>query len=87
MEKISKTEIRQKVEDAMTLALAQLELAPSSKKTKKLVAKASKKISGQLRHDIKKQAKKSTKTTASTAAKKKKTSKKKAELNIQIEAA
>ncbi|HEX5171963.1 MAG TPA: hypothetical protein VFW11_22445 [Cyclobacteriaceae bacterium] len=79
MKKISKKEIRHKVEDAMNLALQQLEASPTSKKTKKLVEKASKKISSQLKQDLKKLSKKAEK--AIKASDKQPKSKKKADVN------
>jgi len=75
MKKISKKEIRNKVEDAVNLAFQQMDVPSASKKTKKLVEKASKKISSRLKVDIKKlsrKAKKANKATVSKTAPKKK---------------
>lgn len=79
MKKISKKEIRHKVEDAMNQALHQIEASPASKKTKRLVEKASKKISSQLKQDLKKLSKKAEK--AIKASDKQAKVKKKAEVN------
>ena len=61
MKKISRKEIRHKVADAMNVAIQQLDVSDTSKKTKKLLEKASKKISGQLKQDLKKMSKKAEK--------------------------
>jgi hypothetical protein len=61
MKKISRKEIRHKVEDAMNVAIQQLDVSDTSKKTKKLLEKASKKISGQLKQDLKKMSRKAEK--------------------------
>lgn len=59
MKKISKTEIKQAVENAMTQVLEKLEIPKPSRKTKKTISK----ISRQIKVDWKKQAKKSLKSS------------------------
>lgn len=84
MKKISKKEIQDKVEDAVNVALQQFDAPIASKKTKRLVEKASKKISSQLKHDLKKLSKKAEKMAK--ASDKKVKSKKKVEVNgAQVE--
>lgn len=57
MKKVSKSEIKQAVETAITSVLEKLEVKKPSKKTKKTISKISKQIKG----DWKKQARKSQK--------------------------
>lgn len=56
--KETKKVIRQSIEDALAQAIVKFELLPPSKKIKKLIADASKKIGEQLRIDLKKKVKK-----------------------------
>lgn len=79
MKKITKKEIREKVVGAVNQAVEQLEVVPTSKKTKKLVSKTSKKISSQLKQDLKKITRKAEK--ASKLAAKQTKAKKKVALN------
>lgn len=65
MEKITKKEITQTVEEAMGGTLEKLNITSPTKKTEKLLHKVSKIFSGQLKKEVKKQDKK-----ASKAAKK-----------------
>ena len=58
MKKISKTEIKQVVENALTQVLEQLDIPKPSRKTKKTISK----ISRQIKLDWKKQAKKAQKS-------------------------
>lgn len=78
MKKISKKYIRTRVVGAVDQTIDDLELSPASKKTRKLVNKASKKISAQLKSDFKKLSKKADKI-ARSLEKKEKRAKKKAE--------
>lgn len=59
MKKISKTEIKQAVESAVSQVLEKLEIAKPSRKTRKTISK----ISRQIKVDWKKQAKKSLKAS------------------------
>ncbi len=65
MEKITKKEIANTVEEAMGSTLEKLKITSPSKKTEKVLHKVSKEFSGQLKKEVKKQDKK-----ASKAAKK-----------------
>lgn len=85
MKKISKKEIRTTVEGAVNLAIEQLEASPASKKTQRLVKKASKKISGRLKTELKKISKKAEKTIKALEAKEKKAKKKAAQNGKQLE--
>ena len=58
MKKFTKKEIIHLVEEAMGSALEKLKISSPSRKTKKLLGKVSKKFSGQLREEVKKQDKK-----------------------------
>ncbi len=66
MNKISKKEIIHTVEEAMGKALEKLKISTPSKKTKKLLGKVSKKFSGQLKAEVKKQNKKVEKESKAT---------------------
>jgi hypothetical protein len=61
MKTISKKDIRKSVEEAMNKKIAELNIASPSKKTRNLVKKASKKISGRVKQDIRLQTKKTAK--------------------------
>lgn len=65
MEKFTKKEITQTVEEAMGSTLEKLKITSLTKKTEKLLHKVSKEFSGQLKKEVKKMDKK-----ASKAAKK-----------------
>lgn len=64
MEKISKKEIKTIVTTALQQALNQLEIATPSRKTSKLVDAASRKLTIQLKRDVKKKVKKARKATS-----------------------
>lgn len=66
MNKITKKEISQMVEEAIGKALEKLKISTPSKKTKKLLGKVSKKFSGQLKEEVKKQNKKVEKESKTT---------------------
>ena len=85
MKKVSKKYIRAKVEGAVHQAIEELELSPASKKTKKLVNKASKKISGQLKSDFKVVSKKADKIARSLKKKEKRAKKKAEESSERLE--
>lgn len=87
MKKISKKYIRTKVIGAVDQAIDDLELSPASKKTRKLVGKASKKISAQLKADFKKLTKKADKIAKSLEKKEKQAKKKADESNNRLEPA
>ncbi|MDV3308447.1 MAG: hypothetical protein LOY03_06490 [Cyclobacteriaceae bacterium] len=72
MKKVSKKYVRTKIEEAVNKTIEDLELSPASRKTRKLITKASKKISGQLRAELKKLNKKADKIAKSLAKKEKK---------------
>lgn len=76
MKKVSKKYIRTKLEGAVNQTIEELELSPASKKTKKLVNKASKRISGQLKSDFRKLSKKADKIAKSLEKKEKRAKKK-----------
>ena len=61
MKKISRKEIAHTVEEAMGNALEKLKISKPSKKTKKLLGKVSKKFSGRLKVEVKKQDRKAEK--------------------------
>jgi hypothetical protein len=84
MKKISKKEIKNTVEGAMTQALSEFEISAPSKKTKKAITKATKKVSDEVKRELKKQKKKALKATKKSDQPKKK--KRKPEL-INTEAA
>ena len=56
--KISKKDIKNVVETALSQALTKLEIAEPSKKTKKFADSLSRKFAVQLKHDVKKKLKK-----------------------------
>jgi uncharacterized phage infection (PIP) family protein YhgE len=72
MKKVSKKFVRTKIEEAVNKTIEDLELSPVSGKTRKMIAKASKKISGQLKTELKKLKKKADKIAKSLAKKEKK---------------
>jgi hypothetical protein len=72
MKKISKKEIRDKVTVAMTQALTSFEIAEPSKKTRRTIDKVSKKLSTDIKRDLKKKQEKISKASASKKKKNKK---------------
>jgi hypothetical protein len=55
MKTISKKDIRTKVEKSMRDTLSQFDIAKPTKKTEKLIKKTTKKLSGKIRREVKKQ--------------------------------
>ncbi|HEX7015059.1 MAG TPA: hypothetical protein VF191_06065 [Cyclobacteriaceae bacterium] len=72
MKKVSKKFVRSKIEEAVSKTIDELELSPASRKTRKMITRASKKISRQLKAEIKKLNKKADKIAKSLAKKEKK---------------
>lgn len=85
MKKITRKYIRNKVAGAVNQAIEELELSPVSKKTRKLVSKASEKISAQLKSDFKKLSRKADKIAKSLEKKEKRAKKKEDESNNRLE--
>jgi hypothetical protein len=75
MDKITKKEMRQSLEDAIRQTLLKFELSIPSKKTQKLLESSSRKIAEQIKSELKKKSKKTEKTVKSSV---KKTTKKQA---------
>ncbi|HEY8511256.1 MAG TPA: hypothetical protein VIL31_04815 [Cyclobacteriaceae bacterium] len=84
MKKVSKKYVRTKIEEAVNKTIEDLELSPTSRKTRKLIGKASKKISAQLKAELKKLNKKADKI-AKSLAKKEKKAKKQSEESARLE--
>jgi hypothetical protein len=69
MDKITKKEMRQSLEDAIRQTLLKFELSIPSKKTQKLLESSSRKIAEQIKSELKKKSKKNEKTVKSSVKK------------------
>lgn len=72
MDQLSKKEIRLKVEESVSQALAKLDITEASKRTKKVVKKTSEKLTSALQKELKKLYKKDKKSSELKAVKPKK---------------
>lgn len=70
MKKTTKKEIQHTIENAMNQALSTLKIAEPTKKTRKAIDKASKKITTEVKRALKKQTKKLARNTKASAKKK-----------------
>ena len=69
MDKLTKKEMRQSIEDAIRQTLLKFELSIPSKKTQKLLESSSRKVAEQIKSELKKKSKETKKTTKSTIKK------------------
>jgi hypothetical protein len=69
MDKLTKKEMRQSIEDAIRQTLLKFELSIPSKKTQKLLESSSRKIAEQIKSELKKKSKEIKKTTKSMVKK------------------
>lgn len=69
MDKLTKKEMRQSIEDAIRQTLLKFELSIPSKKTQKLLENSSRKITEQIKSELKKKSKKTEKPVKSSAKK------------------